>query len=88
VRSGVYFGQHIPCRICIIKAAQHIGDGENEGIPDPGEDHVVMTILFNHATDECSIFFSYPLDRNSDCTSTILLEHAIFKKTTHNLRLI
>ena len=43
VRSGVSFGQHISCRFCIIKAAQHIGDGGNGGVLDPSEDHVVVT---------------------------------------------
>ena len=87
MKSGVSFGQHIPCRFCIIKAAQQIGDGGNEGISDPSKDHVVVTIPFNHATDECGIFFSCPLDKNSDCTSTILPKHATLKKIAHSLRL-
>ena len=86
--SGVSFGQHIPCRFCIIKVNQQIGDGGTGSVPNPCEDHVVVTIPipFNHATKEDNIFFTCPLDRNSDCTSTILLEHATFKKTVYSLR--
>ena len=80
MRIGVSLGQHIPCRFCIIKTTQHIGDGRTGSVSEPSENHVVVTIPFNHASDEGSIFFSCPLDRNSDCTSTILSEHAILKK--------
>ena len=86
ITSGESFGQHIPCRFCIIKTIQQIGDGGNGSVPNPCEDHVVVTIPFNHATKEGNIFFTCPFDRNSDCTSTILPEHATFKKTTHSLR--
>ena len=34
---------------------------------------MVMTIPFNHATKESNIFFIGSLDKNSDCTSTIVL---------------
>ena len=61
-------------------------DGRNGSVPNPCEDHVVVTIPFNHATKEGSIFFIGYLDRNSDCTSIIMLEHATLKKTTHSLR--
>ena len=63
---------------------QQIGDGGNGSVSDPSEDHVVVTITFNHETDEGSI--SCPLDRNSDCTSTILPEHVTLKKIAHSLR--
>ena len=84
--GGVSFCQRIPCRFCIIKVAQQIRDGGNGSVPNPCEDHVVVTIPFNHATDEGNIFFTCPFDRNSDYTSTILLEHATLKKTTHSLK--
>ena len=48
---------------------------------------MVMTIPFNHATKEGNIFFIGSLDKNSDCTNTIMLEHVTLKKTTHSLRL-
>ena len=41
--------------------------------------HVVVT-------KEGDIFFTCSLDRNSDCTSTIMPDHATLKKTVHNLR--
>ena len=86
MNNGVPFGQHIPCRFCIIKATQQIGDGGNGGVLNLYEDHVIVTIPFNHVTEDGSIFFTCPLDKNSDCTSIILSEHATFKKTTHSLR--
>ena len=58
---------------------------EMEVFLNPYEDHVVVTIPFNHATKEGSIFFTCPLDRNSDCTSTILLEHATKISNSYSL---
>ena len=60
--------------------------GGNGSVPNLCEDHVVVTILFNHATKEGNIFFIGSLDRNSDCTSTIMSEHATLKKAAHSLR--
>ena len=54
---------------------------------NPCENHVVMIIPFNHATKEGSIFFIGSLDRNSDCTNTIMLDHATLKKIAHSLRI-
>ena len=48
---------------------------------------MVVTIPFNYATKESSIFFIGSLDRNSDCINTKMPEHATFKKTAHSLRL-
>ena len=53
---------------------------------NPCEDYVVVTIPFNYATKEGSIFFIGSLDRNIECTSTIMPEHATLKKTAHSLR--
>ena len=47
---------------------------------------MVVTIPFNHATKEGNIFFIGSLNRNSDCTSTIMSEHTTLKKTAHSLR--
>ena len=80
MRSGVSLSQHIPCRFCFIKTTQHIGDGRIGSVSEPSENHVVVTISFNHVSDEGSIFFSCSFDRNSDCTGTILSEHATLKK--------
>ena len=55
-------------------------------LPNRLDDHVVVTIPFNHATKEGSIFFIGSLDKNSDCISTIMPEHATLKKTAHSLR--
>ena len=75
-----YLSANISHADLIIKAAQQVRDGGNGSVPNPCEDHVVVTIPFNHATKEGSIFFIGSLDRNSDYTSTIMPEHATFKK--------
>ena len=46
----------------------------------------VFRIHVRIMTKEGSIFFIGSLDRNSECTSTIMPEHATLKKTTHSLR--
>ena len=68
------------------KLPKQVRDGGNGSVLNPCEDHVILTIPFNHATKEGSIFFIGSLDRNSDYTSTIMPEHATPKKTAHNLR--